>query len=188
VRYVVSGSGEPSSSRSRTDIFVQRGREAVGHGHRNKEGSCRRDGRWTSAHARVHTQSARGSRRRATPRRRPIARGGVTAVYHLCCADCRIRVRAADPHIALLEGRCPVCGGVLRPLSSAEEALGLRSFDLSPLSESGSRRPPPAPGPPADLAARRAAALARDAVEVDRWSDEGGSVVAEAFAELPAAP
>src|SRR5438045_3014256 len=44
---VVGASSQPSSSRFPGDIFVQKGREAVGHGHRNKEdprchvaGSC----------------------------------------------------------------------------------------------------------------------------------------------------
>jgi hypothetical protein len=64
--------------------------------------------------------------------------------------------------------------------------IGFRSFDLDALSELGPSDPPRAPGQPVDLVARREAALARDRLDADRWSDEGGSVTAQAVAEWPA--
>jgi hypothetical protein len=58
--------------------------------------------------------------------------------------------------------------------------VGLRSFDLSALSDRGSDERPPAPERAADLADLRVDRLARDGlrdgVDIDRWSDEGGSV------------
>jgi hypothetical protein len=105
---------------------------------------------------------------------------------HLSCPVCRIRVRASAPEIGLLEGGCPICGVALRPVSSSSGVLGFRSFDLDALSEQESRDPPSAPGPPVDLVARREAALVRDDVDAQRWSDEGGSVALEAPAEWPA--
>jgi len=106
---------------------------------------------------------------------------------HLSCPGCRIRVRADAPEIALLEGRCPICEATLRAVSSASGVIGLRSFDLDVLSQQGSSGPPPTPGQPVDLAARREAALLRDGFDADRWSDEGGSVSGEAVAEWPTA-
>jgi hypothetical protein len=109
------------------------------------------------------------------------------AVRHLCCVECRIRVRASAPEIDLLEGRCPICGVTLSEVPSALGVMGMRSFDLGVLSDQGPSDPPPAPGRPADLGARREAGLARDGFDVDRWSDEGGTVSAAAVAEWPAA-
>jgi hypothetical protein len=105
---------------------------------------------------------------------------------HLSCPRCRIRVRASAPEIGLLEGSCPICGAALRPVSSSSGVLGFRSFDLDALSEQQPRRPPPTPGQPADLVTRREAASARDDVDTQRWSDEGGSVACEGAAEWPA--
>jgi hypothetical protein len=105
---------------------------------------------------------------------------------HLSCPVCRIRVRASAPEIGLLEGSCPICGAALIPVSSSSGVLGFRSFDLDALSESESSDPLPAPGQTLDLVARREAALARDDVDTQRWSDEGGSVSCEAAAEWPA--
>ena len=106
---------------------------------------------------------------------------------HLSCPGCRIRIRADAPEIALLEGGCPICGATLTPVSSASGVMGFRSFDLEAFSEQESSGPPPTPGQPVDLAVRREAALARDGVDADRWSDEGGSVSGEAAGEWPAA-
>ena len=95
---------------------------------------------------------------------------------HLSCQDCRIRVRASAPEIALLEGRCPICGADLNAVPFPSGVLGFRSFDLDALSQRGtSDRLRPA-APLADLVARREAAVAPDCVEADRWSDDGGSV------------
>jgi len=104
---------------------------------------------------------------------------------HLSCQGCRIRVRASAPEIELLEGSCPICGAKLRAVPFPSGVMGFRSFDLNELSEQvASDRPPAEPG---DLVARREAALERDGSDADRWSNEGGSVGAEAVAEWPAA-
>jgi hypothetical protein len=105
---------------------------------------------------------------------------------HLSCPGCRIRVRASAPEIGLLEGRCPICGAPLRAVSSTSGVMGFRSFDLDALSELEPSDPPPTPGQPVDLVARREAALAHDRLDAGRWSDEGGSVSAQAVAEWPA--
>jgi hypothetical protein len=65
--------------------------------------------------------------------------------------------------------------------------MGFRSFDLDVLAEHGSSDRPPAAAQPFDLVARRAAVLAHDAFDADRWSYEGGRVSGEATAEWPAA-
>jgi hypothetical protein len=106
---------------------------------------------------------------------------------HLSCPGCRIRVRASAPEIGLLEGSCPICGAALKGVSSSSGVLGFRSFDLDALSEQESSDRPPAPRQPVDLVACRAAVSARDDVDAERWSDEGGSVALEAAAEWPAA-
>ena len=106
---------------------------------------------------------------------------------HLSCQGCRIRVRANAPEIELLEGSCPICGAELRAVPFPSGVLGFRSFDLDALSEQGSSDGPRTPAPPVDLVARREAALARDALDADRWADEGGGVSDEAVAEWPAA-
>ena len=106
---------------------------------------------------------------------------------HLSCQDCRIRVRASAPGIALLEGSCPICGAKLTAVPFPSGVIGFRSFDLDVLAEGWSSDRPPAPAEPVDLLARREAALARDGFDADRWSDEGGSVSGEAVAEWPAA-
>jgi hypothetical protein len=99
---------------------------------------------------------------------------------HLSCQDCRIRVRANAPEIALLEGACPICGATLRAVPFPSGVMGFRSFDLDALSEQESSGLPPTPGQPVDLTVRRDAALARDGFDADRWSDEGGSFSSEA--------
>ena len=109
------------------------------------------------------------------------------SVRYLRCLDCRIRVAATAPEIAVLEGRCPICGAALSAAPSAAGVLGLRSFDLGVLSDQEPSDPPRTPGRPVDLADRRDAGLARDGLDVDRWSDEGGTVSVAAVAERPSA-
>ena len=106
---------------------------------------------------------------------------------HLSCQGCRIRVRASAPEIELLEGSCPICGTKLRAVPFPSGVMGFRSLDLDALSGQGSSERSPTPAQPADLVARRAAALARDGFDADRWSDDGGSVSGEAVAEWRAA-
>jgi hypothetical protein len=107
---------------------------------------------------------------------------------HLSCESCRIRVRASAPEIGLLEGSCPICGAKLKAVPFPSGVLGFRSFDLDVLSEQRSSDVPLAtPGQLADLAARREVVLARDAVDAERWSDEGGGGRREGVAEWPTA-
>jgi hypothetical protein len=106
---------------------------------------------------------------------------------HLSCQGCRIRVRASAPEIELLGRRCPLCGAKLSAVPFPSGVMGFRSFDLDVLSEQGSGDLARAPAQPIDLVARRQAALARDNFDSDRWSDEGGSVSAEAVAAWPEA-
>jgi hypothetical protein len=112
---------------------------------------------------------------------------------HLSCQGCRIRVRASAPEIDLLEGDCPICGAKLTAVPFPSGVMGFRSFDLDVLSEQASSAEqassgrPPAPVPAVDFVARRKAALALDALDTERWSDEGGGVSAAAVAECPAA-
>src|SRR6185312_8241713 len=103
----------------------------------------------------------------------------------LCCADCRIRMLASAPEIDVLEGRCPICEAALNAITSAAGVVGFQSFDLCVLSDQASGDLPP--GRPADLAARRNDASARDGLDVDRWSDEGGRISVQARAEWQAA-
>jgi hypothetical protein len=101
---------------------------------------------------------------------------------YLSCRACRIRVRANDPQIGLLEDRCPICEGALSPVSSASGVMGFRAFDLDALSDPESRDRPDEPGNPVDLASRRAAASARNDLDAHRWSDDGGNSITEALA------
>lgn len=101
---------------------------------------------------------------------------------HLSCAACRIRVRANDPEIALLEDCCPICGATLIPVSSASDVMGFRSFDLDALSEQPCHGRLGPPRNPADVVPRREAASARDHVDAHRWSDDGGNMISEAVA------
>jgi len=79
---------------------------------------------------------------------------------HLGCSWCRIRVRATDPAIDLLEARCPICEVPLAPVP-ASTVIGFRLFDLDPFSESGVAAARAQPGVPADLVVRRDASSAR---------------------------
>lgn len=105
---------------------------------------------------------------------------------HLSCPGCRIRVHANAPEIDLLEGNCPVCGAMLTAVSSSS-VIGFRSFDLSELSEQESDDPPKALGNPVARLALRETESARDDLDTDRWSDDGGPVDRAAVAKWPAA-
>lgn len=105
---------------------------------------------------------------------------------HLSCQHCRIRVRASAPEVGLLEGRCPICGTDLEAVAFPSGVIGFRSFDLDALAPGAPCDRPSVIGRPADLVARREAALARDDFDADRWSDEGGSVSSVALTEWPA--
>jgi hypothetical protein len=107
------------------------------------------------------------------------------ASRHLSCPGCRIRVRASAPEIGLLEGRCPICGAALTPVSSSAAVLGFRSFDLDALSEREPSASPREPGQPVDLIARREAE-SEGYPRAQRWWDESGSVSREAVSERPA--
>jgi hypothetical protein len=94
---------------------------------------------------------------------------------HLSCPACRIRLRADSPAIAVLEGRCPICGAALREVASASDVVGFRCFDLDVLSEQESHDQPRSALDPAWFLSRREAASVRDAQAGERWSDDGGS-------------
>jgi hypothetical protein len=57
--------------------------------------------------------------------------------------------------------------------------MGFRSFDLDELSQEKGSDHAERSGYPGDLDARRKAASMQDAVDADRWEDDGGSVVGE---------
>jgi hypothetical protein len=54
---------------------------------------------------------------------------------HRSCRSCRIRVAAGAAAIAVLESRCPICGGALAPAAPASHVIGFRLFDLAPFAE-----------------------------------------------------
>src|SRR5271167_4434478 len=101
------------------------------------------------------------------------------ASRHLSCPECRLRVRANAPAIAVLENHCPLCGAPLSAVSSAAAVMGFRSFDLDELSEQRPSEHADRSGNPDDLVARRRAASVHDALDAHRWEDDGGSVAGE---------
>jgi hypothetical protein len=101
------------------------------------------------------------------------------SIRHLSCPTCRIRVRADAREITLLEGRCPICGAMLRPVPSASDVMGFRSFDLDSFSEQVSDDQPNPAGNPA-IRRKSVPASARDDLDADRWSDDGGNMTSEA--------
>lgn len=98
------------------------------------------------------------------------------AACHLSCPACRIRVRANAPEIAVLEGRCPLCGATLTAVYSGAEVMGFRSFDLDELSEQDADDHADPSAYPADLVALREALSAQDPLAAQRWEDDGGSI------------
>jgi hypothetical protein len=114
-----------------------------------------------------------------------MARRHLSCPAYLSCPACRIRVRANDPQIALLEDGCPICYATLRAVSSASGVMGFRAFDLDVLSDPESRDRPNPSGEPVDLVSRRKAASARDDLDAHRWSDDGGNSTIEAVARWP---
>ncbi len=101
------------------------------------------------------------------------------AARHLSCPACRLRVRANAPAIAVLENHCPLCGAPLSAVASAAAVMGFRSFDLDELSEQKSTEHADRSGNPDDLAGRRKAAPVHDALDAQRWEDDGGSAAGE---------
>jgi len=77
---------------------------------------------------------------------------------NLSCPGCRVRVLANAPNVDLLEGSCPVCGAMLRPVASASSVMGFRLFDMSALSQEDASAPTPAPGAPVEPVVSRAVA------------------------------
>jgi hypothetical protein len=87
-------------------------------------------------------------------------------------------VSAVDPEIALLEGRCPVCGTALLGASSASAVIGYRWFDLRALGEEAPSEEPDArgrgtagsagyPGGPLSRSSSASAARSRDSARSD---------------------
>lgn len=106
---------------------------------------------------------------------------------HLGCAGCRIRVRAGEPAIDLLEGCCPICGEPLIPAASASGVLGFRAFAMDALSEPQSSDRPDATPQPLDLVARRDAGAARHELDSGRGLGGSAGVAQEAALSRPAA-
>jgi len=69
---------------------------------------------------------------------------------HLSCRGCRVRILANAPGIDLLEGGCPICGATLKPVSSAQDVMGFRWFDLDALSDGALSGAKGAAGRPVD--------------------------------------
>ena len=94
----------PSSSRFRGDIPIEKSREAVGHGHRNNQGSQR----WLC--------------RKGLP---VSQRHQKAAVTHVGCCRCRLRF---TPAAAAYLAACPECGQPPQPIVGAEGVVGFRLF------------------------------------------------------------
>jgi hypothetical protein len=94
------------------------------------------------------------------------------------CAACRIRIRharegAADP--------CPDCGSPLELVGGRAELVGFRSVTTGD-------RPVDNAAAVGDFTGRRNAMYAqrvRDALDAERWMDDGGFAVAVAALALP---
>jgi hypothetical protein len=173
-RVIVAGvSGGASSSRFPGDIFVQKGRHAVGRDHRSKEAPPRLVVRLRRALC--PRQRPLGPRRAGGARTAPDGRR-VMSWRHLSCGGCRIRVRADAREIDLLNGSCPICGETLAATSPASSVLGFRAFDLDALSDHPTNKAPSAAADAVDLFSRRGTASERHDYDADRWTDDGGAV------------
>lgn len=107
-------SESPCSSRFPGDVFSQKSRKAVGHGHRDTEVVQLRTR--PTAHCRIG--------RAVRSRRSAFERNG-SAMTHACCANCRIRL---TPATSAYVAACPVCGEPLQPLNEPSAAMGYRLF------------------------------------------------------------
>jgi hypothetical protein len=96
-------------------------------------------------------------------------------VPHFKCEACRGRLYGASDLIELVGGLCPDCGGLLEPAGELSELIGFRSIRTR--SESDDDRGPRQSAPVADLFAYRACHEQARA-DFERWSDDGGSLVA----------
>jgi hypothetical protein len=89
------------------------------------------------------------------------------------CVACRTRTRRAGDASDLTSDLCPSCGSPHEPVFELSEVVGFRSVTTAD-------RPIDDPAPLGDFAARRNAIYAqrvRDALDAQRWVDDGGSAV-----------
>ena len=108
---------------------------------------------------------------------------------HLKCVACRMRLESARATDDLVGELCPGCGSPLEPVSELAEIVGFRSFKQR--DAAGEDTPPGTheriAGRIDDAFARRAAVLAQ-AIDAERWDDDGGSFGPEAAAQALALP
>jgi hypothetical protein len=89
------------------------------------------------------------------------------------CVACKTRTRRAGDAPDFIGDLCPLCGSPYELVSELGEVVGFRSVTMA--DPSADR-----PAPLGDFAARRNAFYAervRDALDAQRWKDEGGSAV-----------
>jgi hypothetical protein len=89
------------------------------------------------------------------------------------CVACRTRTRRAGDAADFIGDLCPVCGSPHELVSELSEVVGFRSVTMADPSVDH-------PAPLGDFGARRNAFYAervRDALDAQRWGDEGGSAV-----------
>jgi hypothetical protein len=89
------------------------------------------------------------------------------------CVVCRTRTRRAGDAADFTGDPCPSCGAPQELVYELSEVIGFRSVMTAD-------RPLDDPAPLADFAARRNALYAqrvRDAIDSERWGDDGGSAV-----------
>jgi hypothetical protein len=89
------------------------------------------------------------------------------------CVACRTRTRRVGDAADFIGDLCPGCGSPHELVTELTEVIGFRSVTLAD-------HPVDAPAPLGDFAARRNALYAqrvRDAMDSERWGDDGGSAV-----------
>ena len=89
------------------------------------------------------------------------------------CVACKTRTRRAGDAADLIGDLCPICGAPQELVSALGEVVGFRSVTMADPSVDH-------PAPLGDFAAHRNAFYAqrvRDALDAQRWEDEGGSAV-----------
>jgi hypothetical protein len=89
------------------------------------------------------------------------------------CVACRTRTRRVGDAADFIGDLCPSCGSPRELVAELNEVVGFRSVTLAD-------HPVDDPAPLGDFAARRNALYAqrvRDALDAERWGDDGGSAV-----------
>ena len=99
---------------------------------------------------------------------------------YLKCVPCKIRVSAAGARTELTDGSCPRCGLALEPVVNLTEVLSYRS----PNRLDDPSVPPRVAERVTDISG--GGPDAENQLDIDRWLDEGGSVVPEPLADAAA--